>query len=109
MSSVGRPKRDQRWARLLGQWIRAKRERILKISQGDLAKFVNVTRTTVSKWESGKVTAPTPKLVAVYELVKMVHAGVRDKQQLLAHLEKLTDLDIDAVLADLAKSAGMDD
>ena len=104
MSSVGRPKRDRYWSFLIGQWIRSKREKILGMKQGELAQFVKVTRTTVNKWESGKVGAPMPKVVAIYELAKMVSGGTRDRAELHERLNKLTNLDVDGLLDDLTAS-----
>jgi len=104
MSAVGRPKRDQAWARLVGLWIRGKRENILGMSQGDLAGFVEVTRTTVNKWESGKVSAPIPKAVAIHEMARLMREGLRDKQALKDELNRLTRIDVDGLMEDLVRS-----
>jgi transcriptional regulator with XRE-family HTH domain len=73
------------------------------MSQGELAEFANVTRTTVNKWESGRVSAPIPKVVAIHELARLFKGGLRDKERLKEELDKLTALDIDGLLSDLTR------
>jgi len=88
---LGRSGRDVRFAKLLGQWIREQRQEVLGIKQDALAEFLDVTRTTVNKWESGRANIPILKAVAVYHLVKLAREGVRDRAELRERLGEFMD------------------
>jgi len=93
----------------VGLWIRGKREDVLRMSQGELAEFVEVTRTTVNKWESGKVSAPIPKAVAIHEMARLMREGLRDKQALKDELYRLTRIDVNGLMEDIVQSIGRND
>ena len=86
---LGRSGRDRRFAKLIGQWIREQRQDVLGMKQGELAGLLDVTRTTVNKWESGRVSAPISKTVAIYHLVELTREGVRDRGELRDRLDRL--------------------
>jgi len=56
-------------AKYLGAWLFHIRTKVLKTSQGKLAKSLNVARTTVSSWESGDYPPATEKLIALSNLL----------------------------------------
>ena len=104
MASVGRPRQDKYWARQVGLWIRAQREQVLGMSQEDVADLVNVTRTTVNKWESGRVSAPISKVVMIFGLVQKALDGVQEKERLKIELERLETLGIEEFIIDILES-----
>jgi len=93
MAGTRRPTRDRRWVLLVGQWIREQREEVLGMRQGELAEFLDVTRSTVNKWENGKVSVPVSKAVAIHHLVKLARRGIRDRGRLRERLDQLTVID----------------
>jgi len=80
--------RDRLRARAVGQWIGEQREKALGMAQGELAEFLDVTRTSVNKWENGRPSVPIAKVVAVYRLVQLTREGVRDRGELRERLDE---------------------
>jgi DNA-binding XRE family transcriptional regulator len=104
-ASVGRPKQDAYWTQILGQWIRECREEELAVSQEELGRLLGVTRTTVNKWESGKVSPPIRKMVGLYRMTRLARQGVQDRDELSAESQKVCYMDVEGMLEAVGSTA----
>ncbi|MCS6860655.1 MAG: helix-turn-helix domain-containing protein [Abditibacteriales bacterium] len=103
-ASVGRPKQDKLWTQIVGKWIRECRQTELSVSQEELGKMLGVTRTTVNKWESGKVSPPIRKMVGLYRMTQLARQGVADRQKLYEEAAKVCFTDVEGMLESVMSS-----
>lgn len=102
---VGRPKQDKLWTQIVGKWIRECRQTELSVSQEELGKMLGVTRTTVNKWESGKVSPPIRKMVGLYRMTQLARQGVEDREKLSDEAGKVCLMDVEGMLESVGSSA----